>query len=159
MDPYIYIYVCIYIYVYIYMYICIYIYIYYCTRTRLKSHHAAKGTSCVVGATKNPKHITTLKSHHERHFLWEFIAGANEFWKSHLWIKIKKTWGARSQKVCFEWKRCINYIRSPLGRWFSQVGSWTRFCRQNHWQKQRQKHAYKHGSHALSIGALVFTGR
>ena len=54
-----------------YIYINIYIYniLYYCTRTRLKSHHAAKGTSCVVGATKNPKHITTLKSHHERHFL------------------------------------------------------------------------------------------
>ena len=39
------------------------------TSSRLISHHAAEGTSCVAGAEKNTEHITPLRSHHEHCFL------------------------------------------------------------------------------------------
>ena len=65
--------VCKYAYIYTYnIYIlCIYIYIdgQIDTSSRLISHHAAEGTSCVAGAEKNTEHITPLKSHHEQCFL------------------------------------------------------------------------------------------
>ena len=39
------------------------------TGGRVISHHSAKGTSCVPGATKNTGYITPQKSHHEHRFL------------------------------------------------------------------------------------------
>ena len=96
------------------MYSNAYIYI----TTPLNSHHGAAVTSRVAGATKISSHITTLKSRHGRHFLIEFIAGANESSKSclHIFsIRIKKSLRARSTYAIFN---CASIIAIYIGRWF-----------------------------------------
>ena len=69
--------------------------------TRLNSHHAAEGESCVAGAVTNTGHITPLKSHHEHVVCNDSLRAQMNFANHRNWLESRKhSAHARVQSTC-----------------------------------------------------------